>query len=327
MQQRQLGRDGPMVGAVGLGCMSFSGMYGPADRAESLAVLKRALDLGMTHLDTALIYGNGLSEEIIGEFIRDHPGRFTIATKAGIRTEPVRSFDNKPAYLREALEGSLKRLGVDCVDLFYLHRRDQEVPIEDAMETLVRFKEEGKIGGIGLSEVAPSTIERACAVHPVMAVQNEYSLWTRLPELGVMQACKRLGVAFVPFSPVGRGIFSDLPLDPSTFRETDFRRTNPRFLEPNFSANAAYVGRFRDFARERGWSVPALAIAWTLHRGDHLIPIPGTRTVAHLDQDAAAADIRLSADDLAAIEAILPVGFAHGARYNAAQANGPESYC
>jgi aryl-alcohol dehydrogenase-like predicted oxidoreductase len=327
MQQRQLGRNGPMVGAVGLGCMSFSGMYGPADRAESLAVLKRALDLGMTHLDTALIYGNGLSEEIIGEFTRDHPGRFTIATKAGIRTEPVRSFDNKPDYLRQALEGSLKRLGVDHVDLFYLHRRDQDVPIEDAMGTLVRFMEEGKIGGIGLSEVAPSTIERACAVHPVMAVQSEYSLWTRLPELGVIQACKRLGVAFVPFSPVGRGMFSDMPLDQSTFRETDFRRTNPRFMEPNFSFNAAYVAGFREFARERGWSVPALAIAWTLHQGDHLIPIPGTRTVAHLEQDAAAADIRLTAEDMAAIEAILPVGFAHGARYNAAQANGPESYC
>jgi aryl-alcohol dehydrogenase-like predicted oxidoreductase len=327
MQQRQLGKDGPMVGAIGLGCMSFSGMYGPTDRKESLAVLKRALDLGITHLDTALIYGNGLSEEIIGEFIRDNPGRFTIATKAGIRTQPVRSFDNKPAYLRESLEGSLKRLGVDHVELFYLHRRDQEVPIEDAMETLVRFKEEGKIGGIGLSEVAPSTIERACAVHPVMAVQNEYSLWTRLPELGVIQACERLGVAFVPFSPVGRGIFSDSPIDPSTFRNTDFRSTNPRFLEPNFSANSSYVARFRAFARERGWSVPALAIAWTLHRGDHLIPIPGTRTVAHLEQDAAAAEIRLAPEDLAAIEAILPVGFAHGARYSEAQVNGPESYC
>jgi len=327
MKQRALGRNGPLVGAVGLGCMSFAGAYGPADRRESLAVLKRALDLGVTHLDTAIIYGNGLSEEIIGEFIRDHPGRFTIATKAGIRTQPTRHFDNKPGYLREALEGSLKRLGVDHVELFYLHRRDQEVPIEDAMETLVRFKEEGKIGGIGLSEIAPSTLERACAVHPVMAVQNEYSLWTRQPELGLIQACERLGVAFVPFSPVGRGIFSDAPVDPSTFGETDFRKANPRFMEPNFSANARFVDRFRAFAQERGWSVPALAIAWTLHRGDHLIPIPGTRTVRHLEQDAAAADIVLTAEDMAAIERILPAGFAHGPRYSEAQAVGPESYC
>ncbi len=327
MQQRQLGSNGPMVGAVGLGCMSFAGAYGPANRAESHAVLKRALELGVTHLDTAIIYGSGLSEEIIGAFIKDHPGRFTIATKAGIRTQPTRHFDNKPGYLREALEGSLKRLGVDHVELFYLHRRDQDVPIEDAMETLVRFKEEGKIGGIGLSEIAPSTLERACAVHPVMAVQNEYSLWTRLPELGLIQACKRLGVAFVPFSPVGRGIFSDDPVDPSTFGQSDFRKANPRFMERNFAANAAHIGKFRSFAQVRGWSVPALAIAWTLHRGDHLIPIPGTRTVAHLEQDAAAADIRLTADDMAEIERILPVGFAHGARYSEAQANGPESYC
>lgn len=327
MQQRQLGRNGPTVGAVGLGCMSFAGAYGPADRRESLAVLGRALELGVTHLDTAIIYGNGLSEEIIGEFIKDHPGRFTIATKAGIRIRPTRHFDNKPAYLREALEGSLKRLGVDHVELFYLHRRDQDVPIEHAMETLVRFKEEGKIGGIGLSEIAPSTLERACAVHPVMAVQNEYSLWTRLPELGLIQACARLGVAFVPFSPVGRGIFSDNPVDPSTFGDTDFRKANPRFMEPNFSANAAHVDKFRAFARERGWSVPALAIAWTLHRGDHLIPIPGTRSIRHLEQDAAAADIRLTAEDMAAIERILPVGFAHGPRYSEGQAIGPESYC
>jgi aryl-alcohol dehydrogenase-like predicted oxidoreductase len=327
MKLRRLGRDGPAVGAVALGCMSFGGIYGPTDRAESLAALAKADELGITHLDTALIYGDGLSEEIVGEFIRGRPNRFAVATKAGIVTRPHRHFNNRPDYLREALEGSLRRLGRDHVELFYIHRRDQEVPVEDVMGTLVRFKEEGKIGGIGLSEVSPSTLERAAAVHPVMAVQNEYSLWTRLPELGLIQACARLGAGFVPFSPVGRGIFSDAPVDPSTFGQSDFRRANPRFMGPNFAANAAYVDRLRAFARERGWSVPTLAIAWTLHRGDHLIPIPGTRTIRHLEQDAAAADIRLTAEDMAAIERILPVGFAHGPRYSEGQAIGPESYC
>lgn len=327
MKQRRLGSGGPEVGAVALGCMSFGGMYGPTDRAESLAALAKAEELGISHLDTALIYGDGVSEEIIGEFIRDRPHRFTIATKAGIVPRPHRHFNNRPDYLREALEGSLKRLGRDHVELFYIHRRDQDVPVEDVMETLLRFKEEGKIGGIGLSEVSPSTLERAAAVHPVMAVQNEYSLWTRLPELGLIQACARLGAAFVAFSPVGRGVFADRPLDPATFAYHDFRRTNPRFMAPNFAANEARIERFRTFARERGWTASALAVAWTLHQGDHVIPIPGTRSGAHVAELATAADIVLDADDMARIEAILPVGFAHGDRYSDHQSVGTERYC
>lgn len=327
MKLRRLGRDGPAVGAVALGCMSFGGIYGPTDRAESLAALAKADELGITHLDTALIYGDGLSEEIVGEFIRGRPNRFAVATKAGIVTRPHRHFNNRPDYLREALEGSLRRLGRDHVELFYIHRRDQDVPVEDVMGTLVRFKEEGKIGGIGLSEVSPSTLERAAAVHPVMAVQNEYSLWTRLPELGLIQACARLGTAFVAFSPVGRGVFADRPLDPSTFGEHDFRRSNPRFMAPNFAANEARIGRFRAFARERGWTASTLAVAWTLHRGDHIVPIPGTRSAAHVAELAAAADITLDADDMARIEAILPAGFAHGDRYSELQSVGTERYC
>lgn len=327
MKQRRLGRNGPEIGAVALGCMSFGGMYGPTDRAESLAALAKADELGITHLDTALIYGGGLSEEIIGEFVRNRRNRFTIATKAGIVARPSRHFNNRPDYLREALEGSLKRLGRDHVELFYIHRRDQDVPVEDVMGTLVRFKEEGKIGGIGLSEVAPATLERAASVHPVMAVQNEYSLWTRLPELGLIQACARLGTAFVAFSPVGRGVFADRPLDPATFADQDFRKSNPRFMAPNFAANEARIERFRAFARERGWTASALAVAWTLHRGDHVIPIPGTRSAAHVAELAAAADIRLDADDLTRIEAILPAGFAHGDRYSEHQSVGTERYC
>lgn len=327
MKTRRLGTDGPEIGEVGLGCMSFGGMYGPTDKAASFRTLDKAWDLGVTHLDTALIYGDGLSEEIIGEYLRSRPHHFTIATKAGIVARPQRHFNNKPDYLRESLEGSLKRLGVERVELYYLHRRDPEVPIEDAVGTLVRFKEEGKIGGIGLSEIAPSTLERAAAVHAVMGVQNEYSLWTRLPELGMIQACARLGTAFVAFSPVARGMFGDAPLNPASFAQTDFRRANPRFQEPNFSRNEARVAQFRAFARERGWAPAALAIAWVLNRGDHIIPIPGTRGPEHLEEDAKGADIALDAETLAQIEAILPVGFAHGDRYSEQQGSGSERYC
>ena len=327
MEQRRLGKDGPWVGAVGLGCMSFAGAYGKADIKEAHATLAKALELGVTHLDTALLYGNGLSEEMIGAFIKDHPGRFTIATKAGIVTQPKRHFDNSPGYLREALESSLKRLGVDHVALFYIHRRDPEIPIEEVTGTLSRFVEEGKIGGIGFSEIAPYSLERAAAVHPIMAVQNEYSMWTRLPELGLIQACKRHGTTFVPFSPVARGMFGITPPDRAAFAERDFRRNNPRFMDPNFDANLKKVAKLRAFAAERGWSMPALAIAWVLAQGEHLIPIPGTRSPEHLEQNAAGADIKLTAEDLGQIEEIAPIGFAHGPRYDEGQRVGPEEYC
>jgi aryl-alcohol dehydrogenase-like predicted oxidoreductase len=327
MQQRQIGKGGKSVGAVGLGCMSFAGMYGATDMAESHATLARALELGVTHLDTALIYGNGVSEQVIGAFIKDHPGRFTIATKGGIRTAPSREFDNSEAYLRECVEGSLRRLGVDHVELYYIHRRDQRIPIEDVTGTLARFVEEGKIGGIGYSEIAPSSLRRAAAVHPVMAVQSEYSLWTRLPELGMLRTCEQLGTAFVAFSPVARGMFGLKLPQPASFAKEAFRAGNPRFVEPNYSANAEYFTQFQKYAAEKELSPATLAIAWVLHQGDHIIPIPGTRSAAHLDEDAAAAGVKLSAQDISEIEAILPAGFAHGARYSETQRNGPEDYC
>ncbi len=327
MQQRRLGKNGPLVGAVGLGCMSFSGAYGNATVEESNAVLAAALDLGITHLDTAKIYGDGRSEEIIGAFIKDHPGRFTIATKGGIETKPVRRFDNSPEYLRECLEGSLRRLGVEYVELYYVHRREQERPIEDVVETLVRFKDEGKIGGFGFSEIAPYSLERAAAVHPVMAVQNEYSLWTRQIELGLLQACERLGTALVAFSPVARGMFADKLPDRDAFSPGDFRRTNPRFMDPHFAPNKVLVGRFIDLARSMGHPPASLALAWTLAKGSHVVPIPGTRSVEHLKQHARAADVVLNAADLQAIEAVLPAGFAHGPRYSEQQFVGIEQYC
>jgi aryl-alcohol dehydrogenase-like predicted oxidoreductase len=327
MRQRKLGLSGPDVGAIALGCMSFAGFYGAATVEESHKTLARALELGVTHLDTAKIYGEGVSEEIIGSFNKDHPNRFTLATKGGIRRDAERAFDNSPDYLRECLEGSLKRLGVEHVALYYVHRRDQSIPIEDVMETLVRFKQEGKIGAIGFSEIAPSSLERASAIHPVAAVQSEYSLWTRLPELGMIEACKRHGAAFVPFSPLARGMFSDVEPLPATFQGRDIRATNPRFQEPNFTANRAWIDRFKAYAYDKGLTPASLALAWILHRGDHLIPIPGTRSVAHLEDNAKAAKINLTVADMAEIEAILPAGFAHGDRYSDAQMNGVERYC
>ena len=327
MQQRKLGASGPEVGALALGCMSFAGFYGATGKADSFATLKRALDLGITHLDTALLYGMGLSEEIIGEFCAANPNEFVIASKCGIVPKPERHFNNRRDYIREAVEGSLKRLRADHIPLYYLHRRDHEVPIEDAMGFMAELVREGKIGGIGLSEIAPSTLERAHAVHPVMAVQNEYSLWTRQPELGLIQACKRLGTAFIAFSPVGRGIFADHAPDPASFAHTDFRKTNPRFMGGNWLRNNARIDRFRAYAQNRGWNTSALATAWTLAQGDHIIHIPGTRTATHLDELAQSLTIRLGAPELAEIEEMLPVGFAHGNRYTDAQTLGTETYC
>jgi aryl-alcohol dehydrogenase-like predicted oxidoreductase len=327
MQQRKLGQDGPSIGAIGLGCMSFAGAYGKIEEAEAHRTLAAALDLGVTHLDTALIYGNGVSESFIGSFIKDHPNRFTIATKGGIVTGPPRRFDNTEANLREQLEGSLKRLGVDHVDLYYIHRRQQDIPIEDVMGTMVKFRDEGKIGGIGLSEIAPYTLRRAAAVHPVMAVQNEYSLWTRLPELGLLQACAELGTTFVAFSSVGRGVFTNAVPEIGKLSEKDFRRSNPRFAEPNWSANKAIVSKFNAYANSQGMSPATMANAWVLRKGQHVIAIPGTRSPEHLAENAAAADTVLTDAQLAEIDRLLPVGFAYGDRYSDGQSVGPERYC
>ncbi|MAS07158.1 MAG: aldo/keto reductase [Ahrensia sp.] len=327
MQQCKLGQNGPEVGAIGLGCMSFAGPYGKIDEAHAHRLLAASLDLGITHLDTAVLYGGGISESYIGSFIKDHPNRFTIATKAGIITKPERRFDNTPTYLRESLEASLKRLGVDYVEVFYLHRRQQDIPIEDAMGTLVKMKEEGKIGGIGLSEVAPYTLRRATAVHPVAAVQNEYSLWTRLPELGLLQACEELDTTFVAFSPVGRGIFSKKPPVIEDLPEGDFRRSTPRFAEPNYSLNKAMVSRFADYAASQGMTPGTMANAWVLSRGKNIISIPGTKSPEHLAENARAGDIVLTEAQLAEIDRLLPVGFAYGDRYSDGQAVGPERYC
>jgi len=330
MHKRRLGQDGPMVGAVGLGCMSFAGAYGATDEATSHRTLAEAIDLGIDFLDTADVYGNGLCEEILGRFLKGRRQQFKIATKCGIKRDPqtnARSFDNSPGHIAEAIEGSLRRLATDHVDLYYIHRRDPRIAIEDVMAELVRLKEQGKIGGIGFSEIAPASLRRAHAVHPVMAVQSEYSLWTRLPELGMLETCSELGTAFVPFSPVCRGMLGATSPDPANLAASDFRKNNPRFQEPNFSANKTHFDRLRRYAADKGTTAMALGIAWLLTRGDHLIPIPGTRSASHLADCAAGAELALTAGDLAEIEQIMPCGFAHGDRYSEAQNIGPERYC
>ncbi|TNF57706.1 MAG: aldo/keto reductase, partial [Rhodobacteraceae bacterium] len=297
---------------------------------EAHDTLAAARDLGIDFLDTANVYGLGLSEEIIGRFLKGDSGPFTIATKAGIwrdREHGNRGFRNDAAYLRAELEGSLRRLGLDRVDLFYVHRRDPAIEIEEVMESLLALKAEGKIGGIGFSEIAPASLRRALAVGPVDAVQSEYSLWTRQPDLGLRQACGDLGVALVAYAPLGRGIFADRTPDPALFAEQDFRKHNPRFIAPNFERNVARVAEFRAYAADHGATTSAMALAWCLARGENIIPIPGTRTAAHLAECARGASIDLTDAMMDEIERILPVGWAHGDRYSPAQWNGPERYC
>ncbi len=318
------GRD---VSCVALGCISFAGFYGATTEEESQACLAAAVELGIDHWDVAEIYGMGHAESMIGQFLKDNPVDVSIATKAGIYLEPKRHYSNAPDTLRASLEGSLKRLGRDRVELYYIHRREQERPVEEVMEFLVTLIEEGLIGAIGLSEVAPSTLRRAAAVHPVAAVQSEYSLWTRLPELGLLQTCEELGTTFVAFSPVGRGIFADTFPDPAKMAKSDFRLSTPRFHEPNWSTNCRIVAPFQEFCAERGWNTSAAAVAWTLAQGKHILPIPGTRSAAHLRELVQAAEIQFTAADRARIAELLPVGFAHGDRYGDAKVVGAEIYC
>ena len=307
--------------------MSFAGAYGQTDPIEAHRTLSQAVELGVTHLDTSNVYGMGLSETIVGAFLKGKPHAVSIATKGGIVSEPVRRFDNSSSHLRKELEGSLRRLGVDHVELYYVHRREQARDIEEVTETLAACVREGKIGGIGLSEIAPSSLRRAAGVHPVMAVQSEYSLWTRQPELGMLQACKELGTTFVAFSPLGRGMFADPVLDVAGLGPLDFRRANPRFIGENFVRNKAIVERYNSYANGLGIAASTLALAWVLHQGEQVAAIPGTRTVEHLQRNVDAAAVILTADQLAEIERILPAGWAHGARYSDAQFVGVEGYC
>ena len=328
MKQRKLGNLDLNVSEVGLGCMSFAGFYASTTKEESFKCLDEARNVGINFLDTAEMYGWGISENIIGEYQSKNKYHFNIATKGGIvKGAPRGTNDNSEAGLRNALEGSLTRLKVDYIPLYYIHRRDYKYDIENVTGTLTKFIEEGKIGGFGFSEISPSSLRRASKIHQVTAIQNEYSLWTRYPDLGMLQTCQELGTAFVPFSPLGRGILSDTNVIPSNFSETDFRKSQPRFLEPNFSKNMEIIKTFREFCALRGWTTAGTSIAWTLDQGNHTIPIPGTRSARNLRDFISGTEILFTDEDRAEINKILPAGWAHGDRYSDAQVTGVERYC
>jgi aryl-alcohol dehydrogenase-like predicted oxidoreductase len=332
MKKRKLGVNGPDIAAMGYGAMSFSDMYGPTNEAESHAILDTCRDLGVTHLDTANVYGMGKSESAIGSYLKAHPGArdvFVIATKATITRDAdgKRAFDNSAEHLEKELDASLQRLGLDCVDLFYAHRRDPRFTPEETAANLGRLVEKGKTRLIGLSEVAPSTLRRAMKIHPIAAVQSEYSLSTRYPDLGLVQTCAELGVALVAFSPVGRSLLTDNPIPGERIPDLPFLAHNPRFMEPNLTENLRITDGFRNLAAKMETSAAGLAIAWLLAQGEHIIPIPGTRSVDHLRECVSGAELTITKTDLERIEAVLPVGWAHGDRYSDAQWIGPERFC
>ncbi|HYB66393.1 MAG TPA: aldo/keto reductase [Steroidobacteraceae bacterium] len=319
MQTRTLGPSGPIVSALGLGCMGMSELYGPHDDTESIGTLHRALDLGVTLFDTADVYGPYTNEQLLGRGLRERRADAFIATKFGFvlnddREAPA-AVDGRPAYVRAACEASLTRLGVSHIDLYYLHRVDPRVPIEDTVGAMAELVRAGKVRYLGLSEVAPRTLARAHRVHPITALQSEYSLWTRDPEDGVLEACKRLGVGFVPFSPLGRGFLTGALKSPDDFAADDYRRTNPRFQGENFARNLALVEKVKALARDKGCTPGQLALAWVLAQGEHIVPIPGTRRVRNLVENLGALAVRLSAADLAALDAVFPVSAVAGARY------------
>ncbi len=333
MKKRKLGTTGVEVSAMGIGAMSFSNFYGPTDTEKSHAILNKALDLGIDHIDTSNVYGGGVSEERIGSFLANQGKQagdlFKIATKAGITRDADgnRVYDNSAKHLTEELENSLKRLNVEQVELFYVHRREPDRPIEDVTETLASLVKTGKINQFGFSEIAPSSLARAAAVHPVAAVQSEYSLSTRSPELGLLQKALETGTSIVAFSPVGRGLLTDTPPDFAKCQTIDFMKGNPRFQQDSLRRNLDAVKGFQAFAKARGVATASLAIAWLLHQGEHIHPIPGTRSLEHLQEQADGVSLELSQADLMEIERLLPVGWCHGDRYSSAQWNGPEKYC
>ena len=333
MKFTQLGKDGPEISQFGIGAMSFAGIYGNSTVEEAHAVLDACAEAGVSHIDTAAAYGDGRSEEIIGAWLKDRPGArqaTTIATKAAFAKDSQpnkRRISNAPDFMEEMLDRSLQLLGIEAVDLFYAHRLEQERPVEEVAGEMGELVKKGKAKAIGFSEIAPSTLRRAVTAYPVAAVQSEYSLSTRFPDLGLRQACAEVGAALVAFSPVGRAYLTDTPFGRDKLSEIAWLKTNPRFQEPNYTANIRITDGFRALARDMGEPAAALAIAWCIAQGDHVIPIPGTKSVAHLAELVRGAEIDLSDEDLAAIERVLPVGWAHGDRYSEAQWKGPEKYC
>ncbi len=325
MQTRTLGKGigtalAPRVSALGLGCMGMSDFYGTRDDAESIATIRHALDRGLNLLDTADMYGPHTNEVLVGEAIKGRREQAFIATKFGILRDPadptVRGISGRPEYVRAACDASLKRLGIDTIDLYYQHRVDPDVPIEDTVGAMAGLVAAGKVRYLGLSEASGATLERACKVHPIAALQSEFSLWTRDPQTnGMLEACRRNGVSLVAYSPLGRGFLTGAIRSPDDFAADDYRRTSPRFQGDHFTRNLRLVDQVKSLAADKGCSPAQLALAWVLAQGDDVLAIPGTRHRSRLDENLGALDVQLSAAELAAIDAVFPPDVAVGTRY------------
>ncbi|WP_028400340.1 aldo/keto reductase [Ectobacillus panaciterrae] len=322
MKAKQLGQHGLTVSALGLGCMGMSEFYGPTDETESLQTLERAMDLGITFFDTADIYGYdemgiGTNERLVGRGLAKHRQHVQIATKFGALRNKTQhlGYNGSPEYVKSACEASLHRLGTDYIDLYYLHRVDPNVPVEETVGAMAKLVEEGKVRYIGLSEVTSEQLRKAHTVHPITAVQTEYSLWSREPELDVLRTCRELGIGFVPYSPLGRGFLTGNLTDRSQLTADDWRAYNPRFSEEAFANNLKIVEGIKQLANEKGCTPAQLALAWAAAQGDDIVPIPGTKRVKYLEQNIAALDVPLTSEDLARLNKIAPIGATYGARY------------
>jgi aryl-alcohol dehydrogenase-like predicted oxidoreductase len=321
MKLRKLGAAGPVVSSMGLGCMGMSQSYGKGDDDESIRTLHCALDLGITLIDTADAYGKGANETLVGTAIRGRRANVVLASKFGLVPPPAggpaTEVDGRPGRVRDCCEASLRRLGVDVIDLYYLHRVDPKVPIEDTVGAMAELVREGKVRFLGLSEAGPQSLRRACAVHPISALQSEYSLWTRDPERAVLPVCRELGIGFVPFSPLGRGFLTATVKNLEGLEPNDVRRKLPRFEDGNLLRNLALAERLEIAAQNKGCSAAQLALAWLLSKGADIVPIPGTKRRRYLEMNAAADDIALSAEDVAALDSAFPIDAAAGTRYGA----------